>query len=212
MSEVVDSQLQSVDLKAAVECLLFVSSEPVSTALLASVLEADEASIEAAIHELILDRGQSGLQIARVAGGYQICTRPEYSDCCKKLLTPQNQKLSRAGLETLAVIAYRQPVTQPEIEAIRGVSSSGVVKTLLDKGLLKEAGRKQTAGRPILYTTTPQFLEYMGLNDLTDLPDVDTLAVEKVKELEAQRSLFQDGEIVAQTVEATSDDDVATTE
>lgn len=203
MNEVIDSALNIGELKAAVECLLFVSSEPVSVAQLASVLEVDNMSIENAVYELMLDRGQSGLQIVRVAGGYQICTRPEYSDVCKKLLAPQNQKLSRAGLETLAVIAYRQPVTQPEIEAIRGVSSSGVVKTLLDKGLLREAGRKQTAGRPILYATTPQFLEYMGLNDLRDLPDIDSLAIEKVKELEAQKSLFQDGEIVAQPVEDT---------
>lgn len=185
------------NLESAVECMLFVSSDALSVAQMAVALELDEPAIEKAVYELILDRGQSGLQIVRVAGGYQMCTRPEYSEVCQKVLVRQNQKLSRAALETLAVVAYRQPVTQPEVEAVRGVSVSGVMKTLLDKGLIKEVGRKQTPGRPILYATTPQFLEHMGLEDLADLPDIDTLAVEKVRELEAERSLFQDSEIAA---------------
>ncbi|MBI2843723.1 MAG: SMC-Scp complex subunit ScpB [Armatimonadetes bacterium] len=197
-----DSPVIDTDLKAAVECMLFVSSDPLSTAQMAVALEIDEQTVEQTVYELKLDRGQSGLQIIRIAGGYQMCTRPEFSEICQKVLIKQNQKLSRAALETLAVVAYRQPVTQPEIEAIRGVSVSGVVKTLLDKGLIKEVGRKQTAGRPILYATTPQFLEHLGLEELADLPEIEALAVEKVKELEAEQSLFEEGEIVAQPIEA----------
>ncbi|MEN6520544.1 MAG: SMC-Scp complex subunit ScpB [Armatimonadota bacterium] len=190
-----DSEIENGNLKSAIECMLFVSTEPVTTAQMASVLEVDEQAVEQAIYDLKLDHGQSGLQIARVAGGFQMCTKPEYSDICQRILIPQNQKLSRAQLETLAVVAYRQPVTQPEVEAIRGVDSNGVMKKLLERGLVKETGRKQTPGRPILYGTTPKFLEHMGLDDLADLPDIDSLAVEKVQELEAQRNLFTDGEI-----------------
>lgn len=186
----------------AIECMLFVSVEPVSAAQLAAALEMHEAEVEEAILELMEMRNESGLQVVRVAGGYQLCTKPEYSDVCQKILVPQNQKLTRASLETLAIVAYRQPVTQPELEAIRGVSSSGVMKTLLEKGLVKEVGRKPSAGRPILYGTTPQFLEHMGLEDLSQLPDIDTLAVEKIQELEAaQQNLFKDEEIAAQVVE-----------
>lgn len=193
-----DSSFRNGQLKSALECMLFVSAEPLLAAQMAAALDMEEPAVEAAVYELILDRGQSGLQIIRVAGGYQMCTRPEFSEVCQRVLVPQNQKLSRAALETLAVVAYRQPVTQPEVEAIRGVSVDGVMKTLLDRGLIKEVGRKQTAGRPILYATTPKFLEHLGLDDLADLPEIDSLAVERVKELEAERSLFETGEILAQ--------------
>jgi segregation and condensation protein B len=190
-----DESLRNGKLKSAVECMLFVSTEPLSVAQMASTADVEESAIEEAVHELILDRGQSGLQISHIAGGYQMCTRPEFSEVCQKILVPQNQKLSRPALETLAVVAYRQPVTQPEIEAIRGVSVDGVMKTLLNRGLVKECGRKQTAGRPILYGTTPKFLEHLGLDDLADLPEADTLAVEKIKEMEAQQELFENAEI-----------------
>jgi segregation and condensation protein B len=182
-------------LKSAVQCMLFVSTEPLTAAQMATVAEVDEPAIEEAVHELILDIGQSGLQIERIAGGYQLSTRPEFSEVCQKILLPQNQKLSKPALETLAVVAYRQPVTQPEVEAIRGVSVDGVMKTLINRGLVKECGHKQTAGRPRLYATTPKFLEHLGLDDLADLPDVDSLAVEKIKEIEAQQELFENAEI-----------------
>lgn len=193
-----DSSLRNGRLKSAVECMLFVSTEPLSSAQMAAALEVEEPAVDEAVYDLILDHGRGGLQIIRIAGGYQMCTRPEYSDVCQRILVTQNQKLSRAALETLAVVAYRQPVTQPEVEAIRGVSVNGVMKTLLDRGLIKEIGRKQTAGRPILYATTSKFLEHMGLDELADLPEIDTLAIEKVKELEAQQNLFEDREILAQ--------------
>ncbi|HOK54515.1 MAG TPA: SMC-Scp complex subunit ScpB [Armatimonadota bacterium] len=197
-----ESCFNNSKLKSAIECMLFVSQEPISAAQMAAALETDEPAIEQAVYDLILDLGQRGLQIVRVAGGYQMCTRPEYSDACQRILVPQNQKLSRAAFETLAVVAYRQPVTQPEVESIRGVDSSGVMKKLLERGLIKEVGRKQTPGRPILYGTTSKFLEHLGLNDLSELPDIDSLAVDKIRELEAQQELFTNGEIVAAITES----------
>jgi segregation and condensation protein B len=181
--------------------MLFVSTEPLSAEQMAAAAGVDEAAIEEAVHELILDTGESGLQIKRIAGGYQMCTRSEYSDICQKILVPQNQKLSRPALETLAVVAYRQPVTAPEVEAIRGVSCDGVLKTLINRGLVRECGRKQTAGRPILYGTTPKFLEHLGLADIADLPDIDSLAIEAIKELEAQQDLFANAEIAVKVPE-----------
>jgi len=195
MNEHIEEITKNGRLKSAIECMLFVSPEPLPAAQMAAALETEESAIEKAVEELIEDLSDRGLQIVRVAGGYQMCTKPEFSSVCQRIMIRQNQKLSRAALETLAVIAYRQPVTQPEIEAIRGVNVSGVIKTLTDKGLIHEVGRKQTPGRPILYGTTPQFLEYMGLEDLSQLPDIDTLAT---NETEAEQKLFKEHEIVVQ--------------
>ncbi len=178
-------------LPQVLECMLFVSSEPLTADVMAETLGHDIEIIENALN--MLDEslsGRSGLQLMRVAGGYQICTRPEYADYCTAILKPATKKLSRAALETLAVIAYRQPCTVPEIDAVRGVNVGGVVKTLVERGLVKEAGKKQAAGRPMMYATTPEFLEYFGLNDLTELPDIDMVAVEEVKALEEQMEII----------------------
>ncbi|MCE5200627.1 MAG: SMC-Scp complex subunit ScpB [Armatimonadota bacterium] len=177
-------------LRSVIECMLFVATEPLSTKQLAQTLDLEESRVQDAIAALDEDLSLRGLQLARVAGGYQLCTRPEFSEYCAMLLHPGKKKLSKAALETLAVVAYRQPCTMPEVEAVRGVAVDGVMKTLMERGLVKEAGRKQTPGRPILYATTPEFLEYFGLNDISELPDIDMLAVEEVKALEAQRELF----------------------
>ena len=158
------------DLDAVLECFLFVSPEPVTPSLVAAVLEIDERAARDALEGLRERYPSRGLQVIRVAGGYQLCTRPEQAEPLARFLRPPAQRLSRPALETLAVIAYRQPVTQPELEAIRGVNSSGVVKTLLERGLIMEKGRKETVGRPILYVTTDQFLKHFGLKDLTELP------------------------------------------
>ncbi len=128
--------------------------------------------VEQAIHELRLDYAERGLQIIRIAGGYQMCTRPEYADFISALLKPERIRLSRAALETAAIVAYRQPVTQPEIESIRGVNSDAVLKTLLERNLIKQVGRRETVGRPILYATTDEFLNHFGLNDLSELPEL----------------------------------------
>ena len=179
-------------LKHVVECMLFVSSEPMSAKQIADALEIEQDCVEDALASLEEDLNCGhGVQLVRVAGAYQICTRPEFGDYCAMILAPSKRKLSKAALETLAVIAYRQPATMPEIEAVRGVSVDGVIKTLADRGLVKEAGRKKAPGRPILYATTAEFLEYFGLNDISELPDIDVLALEAVRALEAQKKLFE---------------------
>lgn len=168
-----------MSLAAAVECVLFAAGEPLAISEIARALATDELAAESALRDLQLRLGEtSGLQLVQIAGGYQLATRPEYSDAVARLLARGSSKLSRAALETVAIVAYRQPVTQPEIEAVRGVSSSGVLKTLVDRKLIAEVGRKQTIGRPILYGTTRDFLHYFGLNDLADLPPMDEFPAE----------------------------------
>jgi|GEM_PF-351863 len=179
-------------LKHVIECMLFVASEPMSAKQMAETLEIEEDRVEDALKAIEEDlEGGHGLQLARVAGGYQLCTKSEFGDYCAMILQPAKKKLSKAALETLAVVAYRQPCTMPEIEAVRGVSVDGVIKTLIERGLVQEAGRKQAPGRPILYATTTEFLEYFGLNDISELPDIDMLAVEEVRALEAQKQLIE---------------------
>jgi segregation and condensation protein B len=179
-------------LKHVIECMLFVSTEPLSAKQLADALDVDQETIEIAMNSLQDHMDLfSGLQLMRVAGGFQLCTRPEYADYCSLILQPARKKLSKAALETLAIVAYRQPATMPEIEAVRGVSVDSVIKTLLDRGLIKEAGRKQAPGRPMLFETTPEFLEYFGLNDVSELPDIDGFAADAVQALEAQREMLR---------------------
>jgi len=172
-------------LKNIVECMLFVSPQPLIVQHVAQSLGIEEHAVEDAIHQLRLDYTGRGLQIARIAGGYQMCTRPEYSDYISKLLKPERMRLSSAALETAAIIAYRQPITQPEIEAIRGVNSDAVLKTLLERGLIRQAGRKETVGRPILYVTTDEFLNHFGLSDLSELPDLEDLNLLDKKDKES---------------------------
>lgn len=178
-------------LQHVVECMLFVSSEPMTSQQIADTLEIERERVEDALAGLEEDLNCGhGLQLVRVAGGYQICTRPEFGEYCAMILQPAKRRLSKAALETLAVVAYRQPCTIPEVEAVRGVDVGGVMKTLIERRLVKEAGKKQAPGRPTLYTTTQEFLEYFGLNDVSELPDIDMMAVEAVKALEAQKGLF----------------------
>lgn len=163
------------DLEAAIECLLFVSGSPLAPAELARATERTEKEVCEALAKLQqgLRRRGSGLQALQIAGGWQLSTRPEHSAVVGRLLTRERGKLSRAALETVAVIAYRQPVTAPEIEAVRGVSASGVLRTLLERKLIAEAGRKPTAGRPVLYVTTDDFLHYFAINGLEELPALE---------------------------------------
>lgn len=176
----------------ALECLLFVATEPVPMKTLVEVLREDEECLQNALRLLEERLQESGLQVVQVAGGYQLSTRPEFAEVVARYLQPQPTKLSRAAPETVAIIAYRQPITLPEIEAIRGVQSEGVVRTLLQRGLIQEVGRKQTAGRPVLYGTTPQFLHYFGLNSLEELPELDetNLSVGKQPE-EGEQPILQ---------------------
>jgi segregation and condensation protein B len=161
-----------VNLVGALECILFVAGEPLPLAEMARALQCDPLAAEEALRELQLELGErnSGLQVVSIAGGYQLSTRQEHAEVVARLLARGSNKLSRAALETLAIIAYRQPITQPEIEGVRGVAVGGLLKNLVDKKLIAEAGRKQTVGRPILYTTTPEFLHYFAIADLSELP------------------------------------------
>ncbi|MBK9156086.1 MAG: SMC-Scp complex subunit ScpB [Chloracidobacterium sp.] len=164
------------DLSRAVEALIFVSDEPVTTRLLSDVLEEDRELIEALIEDLVkaYDERNAGLQIRQVAGGWQLSTRTECHEYVRKFLkTRPSAKLSLAALETLAVIAYKQPVTVPEILEIRGVQSASAIKTLLEKRLIVTKGLKETVGRPMQYGTSKEFLLHFGLKDLTDLPSIE---------------------------------------
>ena len=167
------------ELRAVVEALIFASPEPITVRTLAKLLDTEpkEAILEA-IEELkqAYDR-PGGLQMVEVAGGYQIVTRPELHEWVRRLFHERTtSKLSVASLETLAVIAYKQPVTAPEIAEIRGVNTAGVLGTLVERKLIKIVGRKQVVGRPFLYGTTNEFLQRFGLNDLADLPKVEDMS------------------------------------
>ena len=162
--------------KAVIEALIFVSDEPLSAKTIADVLKEDRQVIEEAVAGLATEFNarNSGLQLREVAGGWQFATRPEYHDHVRAFLKSRpSAKLSLASLETLAVIAYRQPVTVPEILEIRGVQSPSSIKTLLDKRLIVAKGRKDTVGRPMMYGTSKEFLIQFGLKDLTELPSIE---------------------------------------
>lgn len=165
-----------VELMAIVEALIFVADEPVTSKLLAEVLGEEKESIDAAAEELSREyeeRG-SGLQLREIAGGWQIATRTELHEEVRLFLkTRPSAKLSLASLETLAVIAYKQPVTVPEILEIRGVQSASAIKTLLDKRLIVAKGRKEAVGRPMMYGTSKEFLVQFGLKDLSELPSIE---------------------------------------
>ena len=161
---------------ALVEALIFVADEPITAKLLAEVLEEDRESVEAAVEQLKseYESRESGLQIREIAGGWQISTRTEFHEEVRKFLkTRPSAKLSLASLETLAVIAYKQPVTVPEILEIRGVQSATSIKTLLDKRLIVARGRKEAVGRPMQYGTSKDFLIQFGLKDLSELPSIE---------------------------------------
>jgi len=164
------------ELVALVEALVFVADEPITAKLLAEVLEEERESVQAAIEELAreYESRESGLQIREIAGGWQISTRTEFHEEVRKFLkTRPSAKLSLASLETLAVIAYKQPVTVPEILEIRGVQSATSIKTLLDKRLIVAKGRKEAVGRPMQYGTSKDFLIQFGLKDLSELPSIE---------------------------------------
>jgi len=162
--------------RGIVEALIFVSEEPLAAKVIAEVLREDRAVVEEALAELAKEfNGRNGgLQLREVAGGWQFATRPEYHEHVRAYLKSRpSAKLSIASLETLAVIAYKQPVTVPEILEIRGVQSPSSVKTLLDKKLIVAKGRKDTVGRPMMYGTSKEFLMQFGLKDLGELPSME---------------------------------------
>ncbi len=162
--------------KAIIEALIYVSDEPLSAKSIAVVLKEDQQVIDEAIAGLTEEFNSrvSGLQLREIAGGWQFATRPEYHEHVRAFLKSRpGAKLSLASLETLAVIAYKQPITVPEILEIRGVQSPSSIKTLLDKKLIVAKGRKETVGRPMMYGTSKEFLIQFGLKDLSDLPSIE---------------------------------------
>ncbi|MDP2940211.1 MAG: SMC-Scp complex subunit ScpB [Candidatus Omnitrophota bacterium] len=164
-------------LKGVIEALLFISEKPLLLEQVKDVLEGVDTQI---IRELLVnlkneyEERKSGIRIVEVAGGFQMITSEDYASYIKKFYKSRHkERLSSPALETLAVIAYKQPVTRLEIESIRGVNVDGVINTLLEKGLVRIAGRKDVLGRPFVYGTTRQFLEYFGLKSLADLPKLE---------------------------------------
>jgi segregation and condensation protein B len=174
-----DLTTASAEVRAIVEALIFASPEPITPKMLFKLLaEEPKEDVAAAIEALKADyENRPGLQLVEVAGGFQIVTRPQLHEWVRRLFHERStQKLTVQGLETLAVIAYRQPVTAVEIADIRGVNTSGVLSTLLERHLIKIVGRKNVVGRPFLYATTKEFLIRFGLKDLGDLPRIEDMA------------------------------------
>ena len=168
----------SAELKAILEALIFASPEPLTPKAIYKLLASEpKEDVQAALAELKRDYDRpGGLQLVEVAGGYQIVTRPDLHEWVRRLFHERTtQRLTVQALETLAVIAYRQPVTAAEITDIRGVNTSGVLTTLLERHLIKIVGRKQVVGRPFMYATTKEFLIRFGLKDLDDLPKVEDM-------------------------------------
>jgi len=158
-------------LSAQLEAMLFVAAEPVATAQLAAALDISVSVVERGLNELDASLSTHGLRLQRYQGRVQLTTAPQLAELIERFLGLEaTSHLSRAALETLAIIAYQQPVTRPQIDSIRGVNSDGMMKSLLNKGLILESGRTDGPGRPILYSTTPEFLQHFGLNSILEMP------------------------------------------
>ena len=175
-------------LAAKIEAMLFVSAEPVPVAQLSQALDVTASVVERGLKELDDSLVNRGLRLQRSAGRVQLTTDSELASIVEHFLGLEaTTHLSRAALETLAIIAYQQPVTRPQVDSIRGVNSDGMMKSLLSKGLIQEAGRADGPGRPILYSTTPEFLQHFGLSSIIELPplavqtEVETVHTELLK-------------------------------
>ncbi len=178
------------ELPPLLEAYLFVAVEPIKPAEVAKSLGLEPAAVEEALEDIVnayARRIRSGLHVVRIAGGYQMATRPVLApDIARLLAAPGGRaRLSKPALETLAIIAYQQPLTQAEIEVVRGVNADAVLKTLMERRLIEETGRKAVPGRPILYGTTPDFLHYFGLHTLEDLPPLEDIAPAVAQEEQA---------------------------
>ena len=168
-----------MSLATRIEALLFASDQPLPVARLCEVLDVEERAEMQAALDALADRyadPERAFRLVQVAGGWQITTKPEYANVIRRLFTGKRRvRLTKAALETLAIIAYKQPTTRPEVDAIRGVASGGVIETLLERNLIRIAGRSDGIGRPLLYGTTSEFLHYLGINRLEDLPSLAEL-------------------------------------
>ena len=197
--------MEREEIKAIIENILLAADQPVNEGQLQDLLadRTEKSALKSILEELIDEYKLRNLQVLQLADGYQLCTRHDYSDWVRKFLKfDKTTKLSQPSLDTLAIIAYKQPLTRTEVEAIRGVDSSGVVRTLLEKKVISPGGRKKVPGRPIMYRTTRKFLEYFGLKDLSDLP-----TLEDFKENELENKVSPD-----QTTLSFDDSSVSDTE
>lgn len=196
--------------KQILESLLFASDAPVGLPTLVEVLDGpDEDSVVAELKEMARDYEESdrGVTLAEIAGGYQLLSRKECAPWIDRMLRSRRKvRLSRAGLETLAIVAYKQPVTKVEIDGIRGVDSSGSLHTLLERGLVTIKGRSKGVGRPLVYATSADFLSYMGINDLADLPELKELSavLEERERLEMEPVEGDDAPAAAGAIEGGS--------
>lgn len=175
--------MEEKEKRSLFEALLFLSSEPLLFHNVKRIIDISEDEFRKIMSELMTEYNnrEGGILITEVAKGYQMVTNPKHGSLIRMFLGVQaSNKLSMAALETLAVIAYKQPITKAEIERVRGVNSDGVLKTLLDKRLIKVIGKKEAPGRPLFYGTTQEFLQYFGLRDLTELPTIRDLSREEV--------------------------------
>lgn len=167
------------EIKPIVESLIFASEEPITLRKLTDIIEdADSAQIQEALLQLRVDYDAQGrsFQIEEIAGGYQLFTKPDYYEWIAKLRKKSGEtKLSQAALETLAIIAYKQPILRANLESIRGVQSGQIIRLLMEKDLVRVVGRDESLGHPLLYGTTKKFLEYFGLKDIKDLPKIEEL-------------------------------------
>ena len=172
--------MSSTELRSAIEAILFVSGEPVRLEdLLEAFTDEGKEAVEAQLQEIArrFQENEGGFFLEQTAGGYRLATRPEFDPFLRKYFSKQGEgRLSMAALETMSIIAYRQPITAPEISEIRGVNSSGVIRTLLERKMIRIAGRKNVVGSPFLYRTTKEFLVHFGLNTLQDLPRLEEFA------------------------------------
>ena len=177
----IETSMERDELKSIVENVLLAADQPVNAGELEKIFinTAEKNDLQVILEELKEEYQSRNLQILEVADGYQLCTRHEFNEWIRKFLKlDRSSRLSQPSLDTLSIIAYKQPLTRQEVDDIRGVDSSGVVKTLLEKKVIGPAGRKKVPGRPIMYRTTQKFLEYFGLKDLSDLPTLEDLKEE----------------------------------
>ena len=187
--------------KNLLEALLFVAYEPMPAKKLADIMGVDLSLVKELILELVQEYQCKGFQLKGIAGGWQFLTNEDFAPYIEKLYNPRNQQLSKAALETLAIIAYRQPITRLEIENIRQVKVDAVVNKLLDKSLVKEVGRREGPGRPILYGTTKEFLSFFGIVSLKDLPPLASFE-QNFEDLSSEKPLFSQPQEQTEAVEA----------
>src|SRR3984885_9486876 len=199
--------------KAALEAIIYAADEPATIEQLAKALSEPKDEVQAALDELVASYASDtrGIEIRAVPGGYRVYTKPQHHDLVRRFIKSLRPplRLTMPALETLAVIAYKQPVTQPEIQEIRGVSAAGVIQTLLERRLITTAGRKQVIGRPILYRTSKEFLMRFGLSDLEDLPSLkefEALAREALGTEDGVAEAAPEAEPVAEPVAADAAD------